>query len=131
MAMLYRSMIEDADGKPKVGSAARRLGVRGLESSHHDIFALLSTDRVKPSLGGMSATPDDPNDLPPFLKPVSLGGRGRDPVWVIDEADLGPDLIFVPDTATHGVIAPVREMTRDEYERALASTRDKWRLYCR
>jgi len=74
----------------------------------------------------MSIAPDDPKFLPPFRRPSELGGRGKDPVWVIDTDDLGPDLQFRQDTPTHGMIEPNRPMTLAEYERALESTRTKW-----
>jgi hypothetical protein len=124
-------MIEDVDGFPSVGSSARRLGVRGHESNDPDIQALVPSDVVDPQFGGMSVAPDEPRGLHPIRLPRSLGGRGRDPVWVIEESDLGPDLTVVRDKPGHALIVPVRPTTRDAYERALASTRDKWRLYSR
>lgn len=79
----------------------------------------------------MSVAPDDPLNLHPIRLPRSLGGRGRDPVWVIEESDIGTDLTVVHDKPGHALIAPARPMTRDDYERALTSTRGNWRIYCR
>ncbi len=63
----------------------------------------------------MSVAPDAPSNLPERRRPSSIaGGLGKDPAWVIDEADLGPDLCYYPDAngTRHGVIGPVRAMTR-------------------
>ena len=125
-------MIEDADGKPKVGPAAKKLGVRGLENPDmQDVNVLLPTDLVMPGIGGMSVAPDDPFYLVAFLHTRSMGGNSPHPIWVIDESDLGSDLITVFDTTQHRLICPVRPMTRMEFEAALASTRDRWLVYCR
>lgn len=43
-------------------------------------------------------------------------------------ADLGPDLKYVPDKPGHGTIQPIRTMTLEEYQKALAETALKWRL---
>jgi hypothetical protein len=55
-----------------------------------------------------------------------LGGKGKDPVWEIDTDDLGADLQFRQDSRTHGLLEPARPMALDEYEQALAATREKW-----
>ena len=54
------------------------------------------------------------------------GGTGSDPVWELDVDDLGSDLNFNQDTATHGLIEPASPMAFAEYERALETTRAKW-----
>ena len=129
MEMLYRAMIEDVDGKPKVGRSARELGVRaGDKAPHNDVDAISPNDVVFP-IKGLSVSPDDPMNLEKHRRPVSLGGIGKDPVWVIDEIDLGPDLIFVHDSLTHGYIAPRVPMTLAQYEKALELLRDRWRLF--
>jgi hypothetical protein len=75
----------------------------------------------------MSVAPKDPANLPKNRRPASLGGTGKDPVWEIDDTDLGEDLQCSQDTSTHGVVEVKVEMTLDEYEQALAATRGKWR----
>ena len=113
-----------ADGLPLVGPTARTLGVRGVElAPHHDVPVSDPTDVVGPGQGGLSVTPDDPLHLHPHRRPASLGGTGRDSMWEIDSADLGPDLVYRPDHATHGLVEPAGAMTLGEFQFALASTR--------
>lgn len=123
-------MIVDGDGQPVLGRSARTLGVRTpAEGGTPDVSAVAPTDPVSPAGGGLSVAPGNPSHLPPFRRPVALGGRGRDPVWVIDARDLGPDLMFRPDSGTHGLIEPARPATLAEYEAALVATRPWWRLW--
>jgi hypothetical protein len=95
-----------------------------------DVPAQASNDLVFPGLGGVSVSPFDPANLPTHRRPRSLGGRGDDPVWSIEASDLAPDLSYRPDPddpARHGFIEPSRPMTLQEYQDALASTRQRWR----
>jgi hypothetical protein len=127
---LYRAMRADSDGMPAVGPTARTLGVRGLEAApFEDVPALQPTDVVPPRVGGMSVTPNDPIYLPPLRLPMSMGGKGKDPIWQIDTADIGPDLLFRQDSTTHGLLEPVRPMTRGGLQSALEATRPKWIRY--
>jgi hypothetical protein len=128
---LYRAMIEAFDGLPEVGPSARALGVRPGGQKYSDVAAVLPGDPVVPGTGGMSATPHDFMDLPRYRLPRSRGGTGSDPVWSIDADDLGADLQFRPDSATHGLIEPARTMTIQLFQEALQRTRDRWRLECR
>lgn len=118
---------------PLVGPSARKLGVRGLDQApNQDVAALHSTDIVQPGIGGMSVAPNDPINLDYRRRPLEIGGgKGKDPVWVIEEADLGPDLRYRQDedNDTHGVIEPSRPMPLDEFQQALANTRAKWQRY--
>jgi hypothetical protein len=129
--LLFRSMKEDADGAPAVGASGRLLGVRPGNAATPDVLAAASTDLVGPGQGGMSVAPGDPLYLQRHRRPPSLGGTGQDPVWCIEEDDLGPDLIFRQDRVTHGVIEASRTMTLQELQDALAATRSRWRLYRR
>jgi hypothetical protein len=127
---LYRAMRADVDGLPAVGPTARTLGVRGLEAgSFGDIPALLQTDVVPTGVGGLSVAPNDPVHLPPLRLPISMGGQGKDPVWELDSNDIGPDLTIRQDKPTHGLIEPIRPMTRAEFQSALEATRTRWRRY--
>jgi hypothetical protein len=124
---LYRAMTAAADGLPQVGRSARSLGIRtSNESSNPDVTATDPAEIIQPGTGGMSEAPNDPANLPPLRRPPALGGKGKDPVWEIDTADLGPDLQSRQDTATHVLIEPARPMTLAEFEAALAATRAKW-----
>jgi hypothetical protein len=62
MPILYRSMIEDTDGKPEVSPTARGLGVR----AGRDVAAIDKDDLVFPGGGGMSVSPDSPMNLPSY-----------------------------------------------------------------
>jgi hypothetical protein len=96
-----------------------------------DVPAVDDQDVVNPGDGGMSVAPNDPKGLPRHRRPASLGGLGQDPVWWIDTDDLGPDLQVRPDSPTHGVIEPKQPMALQDFQGALARTRNHWRLHCR
>ncbi|HET6576574.1 MAG TPA: hypothetical protein VFG68_23450 [Fimbriiglobus sp.] len=127
---LYRAMIPDADGLPQLGRSARQFGVRLLDRfPNNDVDAASEADTLQPGKG-VSVAPDDPAYLAKNRRPPQVnGGIGKDPVWVIDTNDLGPDLFFLRDKPTHGVIGPTRLMTLAEYEFALAGVRSKWVRY--
>jgi hypothetical protein len=125
MPLLFRAMRETGSGLPEIGPSARALGVRpGL-----DVPAIKSDDLVLPVQGGMSVSPDQPGNLPYYRRPPRFQGVGRDPVWSIDESELGPDLIYRTDpTQTgHGFVEPARPMTLDLFQNALALTQNLWR----
>lgn len=119
MSILYRGMRADA-GHPVIGPTARTLGVRA------GIDIQVISGEVHPDQCGLSVAPDDPRWLPRFRRPRELGGTGADPVFAVDEIDLGPDLVYRSnplDPERHGFIEPARVMTVGEYERALAAIR--------
>jgi hypothetical protein len=125
MTSLFRAMKEDSSGLPQLGASARTLGVRpGI-----DVLANLPSDIVNLGQGGLSVSPDDPMNLPVYRRPVAFQGTGKDPVWMIDEAHLGNDLVYRvdPRTAGHGFIEPAQSMTLDEYQQALEQTQRLWR----
>ena len=124
---IYRAMAPDTDGLPLVGRSARQLGVRTLDRMpHNDVNAVMPDDTVN-SGEGMSAAPHDPANLPRNRRPPQLhGGIGKDPVWEIDTDDLGPELDFVQDRPTHGVVGPKLPMTLAELEQSLAETKARW-----
>lgn len=125
---LYRAMKMAADGLPEVGPTARTLGVRPADKApHNDVQVSSPDDAVTPGVGGMSVAPNDPANLPDNRRPPALGGFGKDPIWEIDDAELGAELTYRPDTQTHGLVDVAREMTLAEYEQVLAATRGKWR----
>jgi hypothetical protein len=127
MTRLFRAMRKDASGAPEIGPNARALGVR----AGVDIPATLPHQTVLPGQGGLSVSPDDPMNLPYFRRPPGFGGTGRDPVWVIDLNDLGPDLFYRSDPfhPEHGFIEPIQPMSLDDYQLALATTRNCWQEF--
>ena len=124
---IYRAMTPDTDGLPQVGRSARQLGVRPLDRlPHNDVSAATADDRVNPG-EGMSAAPHDPANLGKNRRPPQInGGTGKDPVWEIDTEDLGPNLQYLQDKPTHGVVGAKEPMTLAELEQALAATRARW-----
>ena len=127
----FRGMKEDTDGLPVVGPTARTLGVRPGSDPTPDVLAVHPSDMLPPGKGGLSVAPDDPMHLQRHRRPASLGGIGRDPVWYIEESDLGTELCFRQDRPTHGFIEPVQAMTLQEFQDALARTRSFWEIHCR
>jgi len=128
---LFRSMRESPDHLPKPGPSARLLGVRPGNDQTPDVSAIQPTDMIHPGREGMSVAPDDPMFLPKHRRPSSLGGLGKEPVWYLESDDLGPDLEFLQERLEHGVIAPSKPMTLQEYQEALAKTRSRWKIECR
>jgi hypothetical protein len=121
---LYRAMIPAANGEPACGSTARTLGVR-LEVD----IAVDACGQVYPGTGGMSVAPDSPTHLPRHRRTPEFGGTGKDPLWCIQEAYLGPMLRYLPDRVSrpqHGVIESAIPMTFDAYQQALEATSRYW-----
>lgn len=124
---LFRSMAAASDGLPATGSSARTLGARPTID-----VPLQPGNRVYPGTGGMSVSPDDPHNLPRHRRPSEFGGIGRDPVWSVRPADLGPELRYRPDPLNpteHGFVEPAQEMSFANYQSALEATRPAWRRW--
>jgi hypothetical protein len=117
----YRAMGEDSGGAPMIGPSARKLGVRP------NVDIPVTVGQVQPNTGGMSVAPDRPENLHPLRRPPAYGGTDKDPIWCIDIASLGGDLVFRPDSATHGLIEPARTMSIDEFQTALEATKPYWK----
>lgn len=128
MTKLYRAMIRAEDGKPKPGRTRRYLGVSVEE--HGDISVDVD-GVVHPGNEGMSIAPYSPIYLPASRLPPELGGEiCEDPVWEIDDQELGDGLAFVRDEDSerpYGVVAPAYPMELQEYRTALETTRHDWR----
>jgi hypothetical protein len=103
-----------------IGPTARTLGVRPGD----DLPVV--TGRVSPGTGGMSVAPDSPMNLPDHRRPPQFGGTGKDPVWGIDTDSLGDDIVFRQDKRAHGVLEPLREMSIEEFQEALANLAPNW-----
>jgi hypothetical protein len=102
-------MRESQDGLPELGPHARKLGVRPGDATTPDVQAIQPDDIV--TFGeGMSVAPNDPANFERHRRPPSLGGTGRDPVWYIDEVDLGGEIAFHQDNPGHGVLTPQQPM---------------------
>jgi len=117
----FRAMLEGPDGFPAVGNSARKLGVRVNEPAPVDGF-------IVPLTGGMSVALDDPRALPRHRRPGSLGGLGRDPVFLAT-VPLSDHLRIhqerLPDK--HGSVEPIRACRPEEYAGFVVATRPRWR----
>jgi hypothetical protein len=141
--LYYRGMAE-ANGKPKVGRSARLLGVRlGIDIDIEEIpkdwldaQGYLRPEAERKATGdvvivavrstkGMS-TSLSIESLPAFRRPTAFGGTGRDPLWQIEDSNIGGDLEAVQDSATHVSIMPRVTMLLEKYETALANTQNDW-----
>jgi hypothetical protein len=112
------------DGGPLVAPTARSLGAR----SEIDVLVDEEDGHVEPGTGGMSVAQDSAEHLPVHRRPPSHGGTGPDPIWVIDEDDLGEALMYRLEEPPpgHGLVEPAWRMPFEDYEIALAETRDSW-----
>lgn len=122
---LYRAMKRAEDTLPLCEDTARGLGARVPSD-----IALDPAGDVHPETGGMSVTPDDPSRMNMLRRPRTLGGLGKDPLWVLDGMALGDDLAWrrdpdAPDA--HAFVEPARVMRLDTYRGALCGTRNQWR----
>jgi hypothetical protein len=126
-ARLFRAMREDDAGKPRCGTEANVLGVRPGEIEL-DVQGLVAGGR-----GGLSVTPDDPQRLPPHVRPPKfLGGRGKLPVFELSIESLGAKLSYRPDPkrpTDHGFVEPGVQMQLADYNAALAATQSAWRRF--
>ncbi len=144
MTKLYYRGMAEADGKPKVGRSARLLGVRlGIDIDIEEIpkdwldaQGYLRPEAERKATGdvvivavrstkGMS-TSLSIESLPAFRRPTAFGGTGRDPLWQIEDSNIGSDLEAVQDSATHVSIMPRVTMLLEKYETALANAQNDW-----
>lgn len=145
MAKLYFRGMAGQNGKPRLGRSARCLGIRpgididveSLPLEHLDERGYLISEVEQNSAGnervevairnhkGMS-TSLSIEGLPEFRRPPKFGGKGRDPLWQMDDSDIHGDLEAVQDSDTHVSIMPSTTMALERYEAALASTQDSW-----
>jgi hypothetical protein len=132
MPKVFRSMKMDADGKPVLGRSSTKLGVRVPADIAPD-----PANAVHPGTGGMSVVPKL-TDLPAELVPRRLHNllpraRGSNSlrIWAHGEGSfvaalVAQGLVRAPDRPGHGTLQPDQSMPLDDYEKALAATRDNW-----
>lgn len=124
---IYRAMKLDTDGKPLCGETGNKLGVR----PGKDILAD-SNQFVHPKTGGLSVTPDDPKLLPPHVRPLDLGGKGRLPVFILEMDALDQKLSLRRDPTCplkHAFIEPAASMPLTTMQTLLCSTRNQWEKF--
>lgn len=144
MAKLYYRGMADQNGKPKIGRSARLLGIRpGIDINveqiplgYLDDQGYLLADSERENRGelitvaikdtkGMSVSLSI-EGLPAFRKPAKFGGMGKDPLWQIDDSMITGDLQAIQDSSTHVSILPIKSMSLERYELALANTQNYW-----
>ena len=121
---------------PRVGPSRDALGVVFGPSPEGDIE--VADDQVHPRTGGLSVVPSwrdlPPGRIPKRLKSLMPDARGSNRFfcWCMGNGDfvdkaLGKDLSLTVDEPKHGFIGPVRSMSPDQFQAALANTRTLWR----
>lgn len=121
--------------KPMCGESATQLGVRakfpGMTLDKFDVT--VDADGFVYPGGGMSATVEDPGDLPPHRRPkwLTIGkskGKANGQLFVIVRDDV-PDTLGVVRSGPeprHYQIEPKAAMTYFVYRELLESTKEKW-----
>jgi hypothetical protein len=123
---LYRAMKRDSDGMPLCGAKANELGVRPGIDIEEDAEGL-----VHPKTGGLSTTPDDPDLLPPHVRPASHGGKGKLPVFVLEVAVLDAQLSARRDPKSprrHAFIEPAASKALTALQALFCSGRADWEV---
>ncbi|HEY5959169.1 MAG TPA: hypothetical protein VIV60_21575 [Polyangiaceae bacterium] len=84
---------------------------------------------VHPRTGGLSTTPDDPALLPPHVRPPSLGGKGKLPLFALDVSLLDNSLTPRRDPKNpnkHAFIEPDSTMELSALQGHLCGSRHAW-----
>ncbi len=140
MPKIYRVMKGDADGLPTVGERFGELGVRPsdmVDNPPNEAHPAKGGMSVQPSLEVLSQeylrfVPKRLRQVNPRLFGGALGGSGF--IWTmgrgpfVDEA-VSDNLRLRCDQGnlvTHGVVEPEQVMSRDDFQSALAATRNLW-----
>ncbi|MEW5848200.1 MAG: RHS repeat-associated core domain-containing protein [Myxococcota bacterium] len=125
---LYRAMTEAPDGYPETSPPSSSTLAARINVDVHPFPGRFGPDTVAPADEGMSVAPDYIGNLLGRL-PRSLGGPNNKPAFCINVDQLPEDLRYVPDPTkpgVHGFVGPSREMSFDDYQGHLASTRLSW-----
>ena len=140
MPKVYRGMFGD-EGQPITGSDKNMLGVRLPPSEPPDMSPDVD-GYVAPGTGGLSVS-SAISQLPVPLIPKRYRNldkkykkaRGDDPLEVFRLGDLeftqcqvSGDLSLVPDSFGHGTIQPTQRILAQDFQTALADTRNQWIL---
>jgi hypothetical protein len=126
---LFRAMLQEQDGFPKVARSARALGVRiaSTPTQQADI-CVDDAGCVRPGHGGLSLTIGSPSHLPPHRRPPQFGGIGKDPVFMLTKPFWAAVRIHVDSPQEHHACGePIIRCPVEQYERELAATRFYWR----
>jgi hypothetical protein len=140
MPRVYRAMLADGD-RPQVGPTALTLGVRLPPDEHADL-AVTAEGMVEPRTGGMSVSPAwrllPVHRIPRRLRDRFPRATGKNSFFLwrmgdgpFTEGPFADRLLFRPDPdkpTKHGFVEPEARVSADEYQAALAATRDQWMI---
>jgi hypothetical protein len=134
MPLVYRAMKKDEDDWPTVEQSASGLGVRTGADVDVD-----PQNNVIANGKGMSVAPSW-RDIPLLRIPKRLrdkvrGARGsnntfcfRSGTGPFQPGGFAPGLELVPDSPSHGCIAPTQTVPLSQYQNDLAATRSDWHI---
>ena len=134
---MYRVMLfDEQDGlrRPRAGSGRDMLGASLPPTIPADISPS-SDGMVGPGDSGMSVAPSlralPPGLVPERLRDLRPGARGRNDARLFRLGDgpfrsapINADLEQLPTSKKHGVVRPARDLHIDDFQAALAFTRD-------
>jgi hypothetical protein len=128
---IYRAMIEEEDGMPRLGVTATTLGVRIGKDIDPDLVGFVHRPAFRPGEKNGLSCSRMIGSLPRFALPLEWGGLNlKTAVWRIELADIGPELAVgydaVPGCNQHISIGPGVTLPFDEFARAIERTRSKW-----
>jgi hypothetical protein len=134
MPLVFRAMRKDDDGLPTVERSASGLGVRpGIDidlDAQGNALANGKGMSVAPAWRAISIL-----RIPKRLRAKVPGARGSNNTHCF-RAGAGPfqrgafaaGLELIPDSATHGCVAPVQTVPLSQYESDLSATRADWQI---
>lgn len=129
--VIFRAMIEEADGLPRLAPSASTLGIRRNKDIVPDQAGVVHRPAFRPrEKNGLSCSRTI-QSLPDFALPIEWGGRNaRTVVWQIAIADLGLELAAgydaTPGLNEHVSVGPALSMPYDDYVWAIEATRASW-----
>lgn len=133
MPLVYRAMKKDQEGLPKVEQSASGLGIRpGIDVD-------IVEGHVEANGKGMSVSPSWQSisifRIPKRLRDKVPGARGSNNTFCFrygsgpfQASPIANGLDLVPDSPTHGCMAPTQPVPLTTYESDLAATRDGWQV---
>jgi hypothetical protein len=146
MPLIWRGMKIDGD-KPLVGRGAQHLGVRVFSLAQRDDISPDGDGFVNPGEGGMSVSPSvealPPHGLPRRLRKKyperfsEASGPNGVHCWQMGAGEFIPERVAdrlrlrldPDDPERHGLVEPDDRMKTEDYEAALAATRDQWQRW--
>lgn len=118
----------EEDRLPRCGPTAKTLGARpGATDGDIPVDGTM----VLPGTGGMSVSPPPAENIPEYRRPPEHGGTAKKVrLFELETDELPGELRARPDPQDperHVFIEPAREMSFDEYSRAIEGIRHLWR----